>query len=75
MPEDEEQLIPRRDMKTIATMFLSGTEVEIGTYSHHQGDSLWFKIDGQLEESHFSIVEGDLLVAAIRAAQADLKEG
>ena len=76
MPADEDlPAIERLDHKVKAKLELSGTTIIVGTYSHHQGDSLFFLIEGeQAEPTYISVLEGELLISAIRASIGHLKE-
>ncbi len=76
MPADEDlPAIERLDHKVKAKLELSGTTIIVGTYSHHQGDSLFFLIEGeQVEPTYISVLEGELLISAIRASIGHLKE-
>ena len=76
MPEDEDlPAIERLDHKVKAKLELSGTTIIVGTYSHHQGDSLFLLIEGeQAEPTYISVLEGELLISAIRASIGHLKE-
>ena len=76
MDEDQETpAIERLDHKVKAKLELSGTTIIVGTYSHHQGDSLFLLIEGeQVEPTYISVLEGELLISAIRASIGHLKE-
>lgn len=76
MDEDQETpAIERLDHKVKAKLELSGTTIIVGTYSHHQGDSLFFLIEGEQDEpTYISVLEGELLISAIRASIGHLKE-
>ena len=76
MPADEDLPdIERLDHKVKAKLELSGTTIIVGTYSHHQGDSLFLLIEGeQAEPTYISVLEGELLISAIRASIGHLKE-
>ena len=76
MDEDQETpAIERLDHKVKAKLELSGTTIIVSTYSHHQGDSLFFLIEGeQVEPTYISVLEGGLLISAIRASIGHLKE-
>ena len=76
MPTDEDlPAIERLDHKVKAKLELSGTTIIVGTYSHHQGDSLFILIEGeQVEPTYISVLEGELLISAIRASIGHLKE-
>ena len=76
MSADEDlPAIERLGHKVKAKLELSGTTIIVGTYSHHQGDSLFFLIEGeQVELTYISVLEGELLISAIRASIGHLKE-
>ena len=76
MDEDQETpAIERIDHKVKTKLELSGTTIIVGTYSHHQGNSLFFLIEGeQVEPTYISVLEGELLISAIRASIGHLKE-
>ena len=75
MPADEDlPAIERLDHKVKAKLELSGTTIIVGTYSHHQGDSLFIHTDEQAEPTYFSVAEADLLIAALNASKAELGE-
>ena len=46
----------------------------MGTCFHHQDDSLFIQTDEQAEPTYFSVAEADLLIAALKAAKAELGE-
>ena len=76
LADEDFPAIERLDDKVKAKLELSGTTIIIGTYSHHQGDSLFFLIEGeQAEPTYISVLEGELLISAIRASIGHLKEG
>ena len=66
--------IERLDHKVKAKLELSGTTIIVGTYSDHQGDSLFILTDEQAEPTYISVLEGKLLISAIRASIGHLKE-
>ena len=73
----DEEDIPRENWenhKIKATLDLSGTTVKVGTYFHHQDDSLFIQTDEQDEPTYFSVAEADLLIAALKASKAELGE-
>ena len=76
MPADEDlPAIERLDHKVKAKLELSGTTIIVGTYSHHQGNSLFLLIEGeQVEPTYISVLEGKLLISAIKASIGHLKE-
>ena len=74
MDEEDTPFEKRRDHKIKATLDLSGTTFKVGTYSHHQGDSLFIHTDEQAEPTYFSVAEADLLIAALKASKAELGE-
>ena len=74
MDEEDTPLEKRRDHKIKATLNLSGTTVKVGTCFHHQDDSLFIQTDEQDEPTYFSVAEADLLIAALKAAKAELGE-
>ena len=76
MSADEDiPAIERLDHKVKAKLKLSGTTIIVGTYSRYQGDSLFFLIEGeQVEPTYISVLEGELLISAIRASIGHLKE-
>lgn len=57
----------------IAAMNLSGSVVLVGSYSHDQGDSLYFKTEENVEPVYMSTAEAELLIAALQAAVAQAK--
>ena len=76
LADEDLPAIERLDHKVKAKLELSGTTIIVGTYSHHQGDSLFFLIEGeQAEPTYISVLEGKLLISAIRASIGHLKEG
>ena len=75
LADEDFPAIERLDHKVKAKLELSGTTIIVGTYSHHQGDSLFFLIEGeQAEPTYISVLEGELLISAIRASIGHLKE-
>ena len=74
MDEEDTPFEKRRDHKIKATLDLSGTTFKVGTYSHHQGDSLFIHTDEQAEPTYFSVAEADLLIAALDAYHKLVKE-
>ena len=64
-----------RDIHLLAEIQVSGEEIQIGSYCHTQGDSVWIKTRENAEEIHLSVTEVDLFVAALRVAQANINEG
>ena len=74
MDEEYTPLEKWENHKIKATLDLSGTTVKVGTYSHHQGDSLFIHTDEQAEPTYFSVAEADLLIAALNASKAELRE-
>ena len=74
MDEEDIPLEKRRDHKIMGILDLSGTAFKVGTYSHHQGDSLFIDTYEQVEPIYFSVAEADLLIAALNASKAELGE-
>ena len=64
----------RRDHSMKATLNLSGEQFKIGTYHHAEGDSIFLHTPENAEPIYFSQAEATLLIAALSACQADLKE-
>ena len=74
MDEEDTPLEKRQDHKIKGILDLSGTTFKVGTYSHHQGDSLFIHTDEQTEPVYFNVAEADLLIAALNASKAELGE-
>lgn len=64
----------RRDHKIKGILDLSGAFFKVGIYRHHEGDSLFIHTEEQTEPIYLSVVEADLLIAALNASKAELKE-
>lgn len=71
---EDTTLEKRRDHKIKGTLDLSGTTFKVGIYRHHEGDSLFIDTNEQAEPIYFSVVEADLLIAALNASKAELGE-
>lgn len=53
----------------IANLTLSGEDIQVGIYSHDQGDSVWFKTEENAEPIYLRVTETSLLIAALQVAQ------
>lgn len=68
--ETEIPAIDLPDHKVKAKLDLAGTTMHVGVCFDTPENMLFIQSDEMAEPTYFSMVEGDLLIAALRAAQA-----
>lgn len=71
---EETPVLQRKDHTVKAKIILSGTEFNVGVHSSPSEDCLFIMTDEQAEPIYFNHTEADLLVASIRAVQAQITE-
>jgi hypothetical protein len=71
---EDTPLEQRRDHSIKGTLTLSGTIFSVGTYKHAQGDSLFIHTNKQSKPIYFNTTKADLLIAALNASKAQIRE-